>query len=89
MLDDPILLLLALPAILIALTIHEYAHGRAAYALGDPTASYMGRLSLNPLKPNLTIDTITDIMLTTSVIIPPIAKLIILLKSQRGETMQN
>ena len=50
MLDDPILLLLALPAILIALTIHEYAHGRAAYALGDPTASYMGRLSLNPIK---------------------------------------
>ena len=50
MLNDPILLLLALPAILIALTIHEYAHGRAAYALGDPTASYMGRLSLNPLK---------------------------------------
>ena len=50
MLQDPVLLLLALPAILIALTIHEYAHGRAAYALGDPTASYMGRLSLNPIK---------------------------------------
>ena len=50
MLEDPLLLLIALPAILIALTVHEYAHGRAALALGDPTASYMGRLSLNPIK---------------------------------------
>lgn len=50
MLHDPLTLVLMLPAILIALTVHEYAHGRAALALGDPTASYMGRLSLNPLK---------------------------------------
>jgi len=37
------------PAILIALTLHEYAHGYVAYRLGDPTAKLSGRLSLNPL----------------------------------------
>ena len=33
-----------------AITVHEYAHGYAAYKLGDPTAKYSGRLSLNPLS---------------------------------------
>lgn len=42
-------LLLAVPAILIALTFHEFAHGYVAYRLGDPTAKLMGRLTLNPL----------------------------------------
>ncbi len=42
-------LLLAVPAILIALTFHEFAHGYVAYRFGDPTAKYMGRLTLNPL----------------------------------------
>lgn len=32
-----------------ALVIHEFAHGLAAYKLGDPTAKRAGRLSLNPL----------------------------------------
>ncbi len=41
--------LIMAPAILIALTIHEYAHGYVAYRLGDPTAKMLGRLSLNPL----------------------------------------
>ena len=43
-------LILSALAALIALTIHEYAHGYAAYKLGDDTARSMGRLSLNPLK---------------------------------------
>jgi Zn-dependent protease len=30
--------------------IHEVAHGSVAYQLGDPTAKYAGRLSLNPIK---------------------------------------
>ncbi len=30
-------------------SIHEYAHGWVAYKLGDPTAKYAGRLTLNPL----------------------------------------
>lgn len=33
-----------------AITVHEYAHGFIAYKLGDPTAKYAGRLSLNPLS---------------------------------------
>ena len=33
-----------------SLVIHEIAHARTAYYLGDPTAKNMGRLSLNPLK---------------------------------------
>ena len=42
-------LILSAMAALIALTLHEYAHGYAAYKLGDNTAKAMGRLSLNPL----------------------------------------
>jgi len=34
---------------MIAVVIHEFAHGWAAYKLGDPTAKYSGRLTLNPL----------------------------------------
>jgi len=43
-------IILAVPSILIASTVHEYAHGWAAYKLGDPTAKAAGRLTLNPLK---------------------------------------
>ncbi len=35
---------------LICITLHECAHGWAAYRLGDDTAKRMGRLTLNPLK---------------------------------------
>lgn len=40
--------LLVVP-MLMALTVHEYAHGLVAYKLGDPTAKNQGRLTLNPL----------------------------------------
>jgi len=43
-------IILAVPSILIASTVHEYAHGWTAYKLGDPTAKAAGRLTLNPLK---------------------------------------
>ncbi len=43
-------LLFRIPALLIALTFHEYAHARMAYAWGDPTAKLAGRLTLNPLS---------------------------------------
>jgi len=36
--------------ILLAITLHEVAHGRAARRFGDRTAESQGRLSLNPLK---------------------------------------
>ena len=42
-------LLFFLVVILFSAIIHEYAHGLAAYLLGDPTAKNMGRLTLNPL----------------------------------------
>ena len=37
-------------AVLITLTVHEYAHGYVAYKLGDNTARNLGRLTLNPIK---------------------------------------
>jgi Zn-dependent protease len=42
-------IIFAVPSILIASTVHEYAHGLAAFKLGDPTAKANGRLTLNPL----------------------------------------
>lgn len=42
--------LLSAIAALIALTVHEYCHGYAAYKMGDDTAKNFGRLTLNPLK---------------------------------------
>ncbi len=42
-------LIIFLPAIIIALTFHEYAHAWVAYKLGDPTAKAEGRLTFNPL----------------------------------------
>ena len=43
-------MLLSVAPILVCLTLHELAHGYAAYRLGDDTAKLQGRLSLNPLK---------------------------------------
>ncbi len=42
-------LLLQLPALLVAVTVHELAHALVADRLGDPTARRLGRLTLNPL----------------------------------------
>lgn len=36
-------------AILVAVAVHEWAHAYAAWKLGDPTAKYDGRLTLNPI----------------------------------------
>ena len=43
-------ILAAVVASIIAITLHEAAHGFAAEALGDPTAREQGRVSLNPLR---------------------------------------
>ncbi len=43
------ILLLSVPAVLWAITFHEFCHGYASYKLGDPTAYIRGRLTLNPL----------------------------------------
>ncbi len=53
-------IILTAPPILLALTIHECAHGYVAYKLGDPTAKLLGRVTLNPLKH---LDPIGTIML--------------------------
>ncbi|MCS6998229.1 MAG: site-2 protease family protein [Aquificaceae bacterium] len=38
-----------LPALMIAVIFHEYAHGWVAYRMGDHTAKESGRLTLNPI----------------------------------------
>ena len=43
-------LIISIPALIVAITIHEVAHGYVANRLGDPTARLMGRLTLNPIK---------------------------------------
>jgi Zn-dependent protease len=53
LLDDPAwalqTLVLMAPALLLAVTVHEVAHGWVADRLGDPTPRMSGRLTLNPL----------------------------------------
>jgi Zn-dependent protease len=46
---NPISFLISLVAFLVALSVHEFFHAWASLKLGDPTAKYEGRLSLNPL----------------------------------------
>ena len=41
-------IVLRIPALLLALTVHEYAHGAVSYSLGDPTPRLEGRLTMNP-----------------------------------------
>ncbi len=43
------ILIWVLPVVF-AITVHEVAHGWVAKKLGDPTASSLGRLTLNPIK---------------------------------------
>jgi Zn-dependent protease len=42
--------ILSIPSIILASSIHEFAHAYAAYKLGDPTPKMMDRLTINPLK---------------------------------------
>ena len=51
------------PAVLLALTLHELAHGYAALKSGDTTARDMGRLSLNPFHHLDPIGTISMFLL--------------------------
>jgi Zn-dependent protease len=43
-------LIVSIPALVLAITLHEVSHGYVANRLGDPTAKLMGRLTLNPIK---------------------------------------
>jgi Zn-dependent protease len=49
-------------AIVIAFTVHEYAHARWAYRFGDPTAYKLGRVTLNPM-PHVSLLGLVFIML--------------------------
>ena len=45
-----VITIFSLIVLLFSVIIHELAHGYVAYSLGDPTAKYAGRLTMNPLK---------------------------------------
>lgn len=46
---DILIYLYRIPALLLAMSFHEYAHALVSYKLGDPTPKAQGRLTLNPL----------------------------------------
>jgi Zn-dependent protease len=48
--SDPIAFIILTIPLLYSVVIHEVAHGWVAYRMGDPTAKWMGRLTLNPIK---------------------------------------
>jgi Zn-dependent protease len=48
--DAFIVLIFQLAVLLMSVVVHEFAHGWVAYRLGDSTARYYGRLTLNPIK---------------------------------------
>ncbi|MDA0334385.1 MAG: site-2 protease family protein [bacterium] len=54
--------LLWFPAVVIALTVHEFAHAYVADRLGDPTARALGRVTLNPLSH---LDLVGTVLLVT------------------------
>ncbi len=47
---DPLAFALVAIPLLFSVIIHEVSHGWVAYRMGDPTAKWSGRLSLNPLR---------------------------------------
>jgi Zn-dependent protease len=48
--NDPLAFVLVVVPLLYSVIIHEVAHGWVAYRMGDPTAKWSGRLSLNPIR---------------------------------------
>lgn len=49
LLSNPLVFIFSMISLVIAITIHEFAHAFAADRLGDPTPQLQGRLTLNPL----------------------------------------
>src|SRR3954471_16468266 len=66
-------LALAVVPVILAITLHEAAHGYAALALGDTTARDAGRLSLNPIRHIDRVGTILlpGFLLISQLLIPP------------------
>ena len=48
--DSAIPIIFQIAVLIFSVVIHEVSHGYAALALGDKTAQYEGRLTLNPVK---------------------------------------
>lgn len=46
---SPLYFFIAVFAIVVALSVHEFSHALGAYIMGDKTSQYAGRLTLNPL----------------------------------------
>lgn len=59
-------LIISIPIFIFAMVIHEVAHGWVAYKLGDPTAKFSGRLTLNPASH---IDPFGTILLPVTLVI--------------------
>lgn len=71
--DTLYLLIYAIPALLIGISLHEMMHAQVGYWLGDDTAHAHGRISLNPLQH---IDPITTVLLPLILVVmglPPFA----------------
>jgi Zn-dependent protease len=62
LINNPLAAITILGSLVIAVTIHEYAHAYVADRLGDPTPRLMGRVSLNPLVHLDLIGSITMIL---------------------------
>ncbi len=50
LIKDPLAFVILSALLLYSVIFHELAHGWAAYKMGDPTAKWLGRLTLNPVK---------------------------------------
>jgi len=46
--QSPLIFAIVLVALVISLSVHEFAHAWVSDKLGDPTARYLGRVTLNP-----------------------------------------
>ncbi|MBF0445997.1 MAG: site-2 protease family protein [Magnetococcales bacterium] len=58
------------PGILLAITLHEWAHGYVATRFGDPTPGMMGRLSLSPIPH---IDLVWTIIIPVAMLVTSLA----------------
>jgi Zn-dependent protease len=50
LIKDPLAFMILSVLLLYSIIFHELAHGWVAYKMGDPTAKWLGRLTLNPVK---------------------------------------
>jgi len=48
--SNPIVFVLSALSLVVAITVHEFAHAKTADHLGDPTPRLQGRVTLNPLS---------------------------------------